>query len=202
MKVTNVLEFYEDISDIFDAFSEETERGIAIIGAEAISEILKELITNKLVESEENKDELFDNAYSPLSNFSSRINFCFRLGIITKRCKYTLDKIRKIRNRCSHDFITIDFNIQSIADDVKDMVRFNHDLIPIMIDRVFANKEYSNQIDKMIKSEQEQEVIKKLVDDYGFLVIYQFICAFIYAYLSDKRNKILRITVDDSDSLI
>lgn len=48
-------------------------------------------------------EKLFSGGMNPLSSFSSHIEICYRLGLISKDAADCYDILRNIRNRCAHD---------------------------------------------------------------------------------------------------
>ena len=67
-----------------------------------IDEIIKRIVSKKMV-SVSNKKELLLNKMQPLSSFSAKIEFCFRLGVISETLKDDLNALRKMRNKYAHD---------------------------------------------------------------------------------------------------
>ena len=82
------------------------DRSLIIVACAMLDEKLKDLIKAQLVEVEGNSDQLFDTNM-PLSTFSSIIEIAFRLRIIDRNIKETLNILRKIRNDCAHETKTV-----------------------------------------------------------------------------------------------
>lgn len=64
------------------------------------------------------KDTLLDGPNAPLSNFSSRIDFAFRIGIISHQLARDIHIIRKIRNDFAHSYEPRTFEDGKIRDQV------------------------------------------------------------------------------------
>ncbi len=75
-------EFLRYLPIFYYRLDKESERGSAIIIATLMDDALQQLLRAKLVPSPERNDELFDGAYAPLSSFSAKIDFTYRVGTI------------------------------------------------------------------------------------------------------------------------
>lgn len=98
--------------------SKETDRGIAIIGGEFLSNELEEVLKIKLVGNNQLKKKLFQSN-GPLNTFSSKIKMAYAMGIISKDVYNNLEKLRDIRNCFSHTYIDINFNTEEISKFIK-----------------------------------------------------------------------------------
>jgi hypothetical protein len=83
-------------------FKEESDRAAVILGAAKLDALLQQILDRYLRPSLSNSDELLEGD-SPLSTFSSRINACYRLGLITPEFAKALHSIRRIRNSFAHE---------------------------------------------------------------------------------------------------
>jgi len=72
-------------NQFIDEFQKETDRSSAILSAAMLDEALRVLLKTHLVPNASSNDNLFNGPTAPLSAFSSRIDFAFRLGLISKR---------------------------------------------------------------------------------------------------------------------
>ncbi len=103
---------------------EENDRAIVIVGAANIDFLLRRLIEQSLLPRlDKGKDELLDND-SPLSSFSSRINFCYRLGLVDKEFCRLLHILRRIRNDFAHNIKSCDLNSSPRSDRVGEICEF------------------------------------------------------------------------------
>ena len=94
---------FDDAFDEFVAeFKGESDRAAVIIGAAKLDYLLYQILTKYLIPNAGNTDELLDGD-SPLSTFSSRINICYRLGIIDAAFARALHLTRRIRNSFAHE---------------------------------------------------------------------------------------------------
>ena len=104
--------FNDALLEFHKLFNEENkdERSIAIVGGTflemALEYILREFLPNQSSEI----DELFKFPQS-MSNFSSKINLSYCLGLIDKVIKNDLKLIKSIRNKFAHDlYVTFEDN--------------------------------------------------------------------------------------------
>lgn len=97
-------------------FKNESDRACVILSAAMIEEELESIIKKKLVPCDKTTDNLFDNATSALSTFSSKIDMAYRLGVISKNLCRDIHVIRKIRNQFAHDIYQCNFKNPKIID--------------------------------------------------------------------------------------
>jgi len=94
---------------LIEQFQKESDRAAVILITSILDELLLKLLKCFLVPISSSEDNLFDNANSPLSNFSSKIDISFRLGLISNKFSRDLHLIRKIRNSFAHDIFNCNF---------------------------------------------------------------------------------------------
>lgn len=106
---------------------EENDRSIVIVGAAYIDFLLRRLIEKSLLpRPHKGKDELLDSG-SPLSSFSSKIDLCYRLGVLDKEFSQLLHALRKIRNDFAHNLKGCDLNSPPNSDRVKELAKYLKD---------------------------------------------------------------------------
>jgi DNA-binding MltR family transcriptional regulator len=101
-----------------DEFEKESERAKVILSAAMLDEALEALLRAFLVPSADSNDQVFDGPNAPLGTFSARVDFCFRLGLISKKLTRDLHLIRKIRNEFAHNVTGCNFNVSAVANRV------------------------------------------------------------------------------------
>lgn len=106
---------------LIEQFSKESDRAAVILVASIIDETLETLLKAYLVPIPNAQDSLFDSATSPLSNFSSKIDMAFRVGLISGKFARDLHIIRKIRNSFAHDIYGCDFNNGKVMSRVREL---------------------------------------------------------------------------------
>ena len=92
---------YFDI--LHSEFAKESDRAAVILAASIADELLKSLLSGRLVPVTSSNDELFDGPNAPLGTFSSRIEMAYRIGLISVKFSRDLHLIRKIRNEFAHN---------------------------------------------------------------------------------------------------
>jgi hypothetical protein len=83
-------------------FKDESDRAAVILGAAKLDALLYQILDRYMLPSLSSTDELLDGD-APLSTFSSRINTCYRLGLLSPEFAKALHMIRKIRNAFAHE---------------------------------------------------------------------------------------------------
>ena len=83
-------------------FVGESDRAAVILGAAKLDYLLYQILQKYLIPNPAGRDELLDGD-APLSTFSSKINMCYRLGLLSAEVTRALHLIRKIRNSFAHE---------------------------------------------------------------------------------------------------
>lgn len=99
--VENSAEYWCNI--FVKEFTKESDRAAVIITASIFDNTLFNLLKSFLIPNPTSNDELFETPNSPLANFSSKISFAYRLGLISNAFARNLHLIRKIRNEFAHN---------------------------------------------------------------------------------------------------
>jgi hypothetical protein len=202
MNILNLIDFYEDISDAMDAFAEESDRGVVLISAALIDETLGEIIRKKLVSSKNRNDELFEIPYAPLKSFSAKINFSYRLGLISKKTHLAFHQIRDIRNEFAHGFLPTSFEDQTVFDKILNILSHYYGYIIEILFRTLVDEQLLKEIKEMHNDNTVKKNANKILKLVGTRNVYERICAFIYACLKDKEQKILQLNFENSDSVL
>jgi len=106
---------------LFEQFQKESDRAAVILVSSIIDENLGALLKSHLVPIPTSEDNLFDNATSPLSTFSSKIDLCHRIGLISGKFARDLHVLRKIRNSFAHDLYGCSFENGSVKSRIKEL---------------------------------------------------------------------------------
>jgi DNA-binding MltR family transcriptional regulator len=104
-----------------DQFQKESDRAAVILTASLLDETLGTLIRTFLIPCSTPKDLLFEDATSPLSTFSAKIDMAHRLGLISSKLTRDIHLIRKIRNSFAHDIFGCDFANGSVRSRVLEL---------------------------------------------------------------------------------
>lgn len=103
-----------EFAEYLPVVNKESHRGQVLISASYLDELLKRILVAHFIDDRQHA-ELVDDANGPLATFSSRIKMCAALGLIRKVESDELHRIRKIRNRFSHE-VHISFSDPQIRD--------------------------------------------------------------------------------------
>lgn len=104
---------YNIVMEIRNSLNDETDRGCVLISASFLDNQLENLLSSYLIEDTTVSDNVFSNSGS-LGTFSSRIDMCYLLGLISKKMYRDLHLIRKIRNEFGHSYVPISFESSAI----------------------------------------------------------------------------------------
>ena len=103
------------INEFMSAFSKETDRGSAILGAAVLDEKLREILSHTLKDCKQAKSLLREGG--AISSFSARLDLAISLGLIDNKEYETCNVVRKIRNKFAHEFDhDLSFTNQSVKD--------------------------------------------------------------------------------------
>ncbi|TDP01552.1 hypothetical protein [Flavobacterium sp. 245] len=106
---------------LLEQFKKESDRAAVILVASIIDETLQTLLKSYLVPVPSSEDSLFDNATSPLSTFSAKIDITYRIGLISGKFARDLHIVRKIRNSFAHDIYGCSFSNGSVKSRIKEL---------------------------------------------------------------------------------
>ncbi|OHB97800.1 MAG: hypothetical protein A2W74_07800 [Planctomycetes bacterium RIFCSPLOWO2_12_38_17] len=93
----------------------ESDRGCALMATAYLEASLDKVISTFLVEDERVQKDVFSNK-GFLETFSSKIDFAYLLGLITKSMHRDLHLLRKIRNEFAHNLTNLSFDSPAIRD--------------------------------------------------------------------------------------
>jgi len=112
---------YSAFQTFVDEFKGESDRAAVILGAAKLDSLLAQILDHVLLPSLSSTDELLEGD-SPLATFSSRINVCYRIGIITPEFAKSLHLVRRIRNGFAHELSGCSLDSGSHSDRVKSLL--------------------------------------------------------------------------------
>lgn len=173
---------------VYDMLTHESERGSAIVSASLMDEALEQLLKAKFVPSAEKKDELFKGPYAPLEDFYAKIEFAYRMGLISVNQRTSMHLIRKLRNDFAHSSLRIDFKAQSVRNRIEELFKLNNVLLDMVGKLV---KDDGNQhIMEVIggyKSKNGVDYLSKLL---GWRSTFELLCALMVAVLHIRLKSI------------
>lgn len=108
------------------ALTKETDRGCVLFATSYLDKALSDLLYCALVSDKKVENDLFEGN-APLASFSARIKMAFYLGKISKVERRDLDLLRKIRNEFAHNADEIDFEVEKIKSQCRELSFSYHD---------------------------------------------------------------------------
>jgi DNA-binding MltR family transcriptional regulator len=100
----NSIEAQKRMMALIEEIEDQTDRGVAIVGAAWIEETMSAAIESFLHSDSKAWGRLFVGN-GPLSTFSAKIDLCSLLGIVSAPIKSDLHIIREIRNEFAHQIV-------------------------------------------------------------------------------------------------
>lgn len=102
-----------EVMDFRTSIIKESDRGAALMAAAFLDDKLRQLLEMRLVLDRRITKKAFD-FNGPLGTFSSRIDFCYLLGILPKNAANDLHTIRAVRNKFAHHASPLTFDIVEV----------------------------------------------------------------------------------------
>jgi DNA-binding MltR family transcriptional regulator len=103
----------EQVKRMGEAVKGESDRGLVLINATILDELLKQYLLAHLVEHKD-IEKLFNGVSAPLGTFSARILFSFAVGLLPEDEYRELNLIRNIRNEFAHS-VEVSFRTPSVV---------------------------------------------------------------------------------------
>lgn len=107
------LEKADELLSVLKCTNGESDRGITMIIAAHIDELLRRVIESFLIDSKEVK-QLFEGPYAPFGSLSGKTKAAYVMGLITKNEFNRIDAVRGVRNVFAHH-VNADFEHKDIA---------------------------------------------------------------------------------------
>ncbi len=110
-------EIFEELFGLAVGTVEAADRGLAIVGAALLEDVLRHAISEHLAPWRKpgDHDALFEGPEAPLGGLAQRTRMAFSLGIITEEIKADLDDIRIIRIAFAHTPTRVTFSTPDIV---------------------------------------------------------------------------------------
>jgi DNA-binding MltR family transcriptional regulator len=99
----------------------ETDRSIAIVAGALIDEALKETLKALFIPALKRDRCVLNGVNSPIGSFSSRIDLCYQLGLISDVMQRDLHIVRKLRNDFAHNPFDLSFESGSVKNRIKEL---------------------------------------------------------------------------------
>jgi hypothetical protein len=104
-----------DLSRFFRELQNESDRGLALVGASVIDDKLRSTLRSFLVDCKA-ASKLVEGGNAPVGTFSSRIDACLAMGLIEQFESEEITLIRKVRNEFAHGLHGTTFQTEPIPD--------------------------------------------------------------------------------------
>jgi DNA-binding MltR family transcriptional regulator len=123
-------------SRLIKLLKHESDRGVALIGANFLHAALTSLLRAHFVVASKSIENFFDKM-RPLSSFAACIEVAYCVGLISQEIRNDLDVIRDICNDFAHELGNFSFETLTVIDRCKNLHQFN--LIPVLANRARAS---------------------------------------------------------------
>lgn len=104
----------KEVLDFRESITHETDRGAVLMSAAFLDDKIRDLIQARLVQDK----KVIVRSFGPngaLGSFSSRIDFAYLIGVISKNARRDLHTIRGIRNQFAHYAAPLSYEDEIIA---------------------------------------------------------------------------------------
>lgn len=115
----------EEVATLFHEMLNDGARGCVLAGTSFIEDVLRGAIAFRFghLSAKEMRD-LFEGT-APLSTYSAKIKMAYAMGIIGKRTRHDLEKLRELRNAFAHSTRHLTFNLPEISNIVGSLHALN-----------------------------------------------------------------------------
>jgi DNA-binding MltR family transcriptional regulator len=118
-------EYEAKLQQLMEDLKGESDRAAVIIAGAHLDTQVEDILRTALVPCASSEDTIFDGPNAPLHSFSNKIDFCYRLGLISNFMAKSLHLIRKIRNQFAHDIKSCNFADQSVKSRVNELYKLH-----------------------------------------------------------------------------
>jgi len=165
----------------------ETDRGAVIVAAALLEDTLEHMLSARLVPSPERDDELFSGPYAPLSTFSAKIDFAYRIGLIRLSVRSSLHLLRKIRNEFAHSAMEGSFESQSVSSRLRELFKLNKTVFEAIHEDIVSEVP---ELSMVFDSAERKEAAERLVNLIGRRGVFDLLISLTAAALNDLPNDI------------
>lgn len=103
----------EDLAVFMKELQSETDRGLPLVAAALIDDLLSETLRGFFIENG-SADKVLKGASAPVGTMSARLSLCHALGLVDDFERFEIELIRKVRNRFAHAKHGLSFGDASI----------------------------------------------------------------------------------------
>ncbi|MCB0343981.1 MAG: hypothetical protein KDD66_02645 [Bdellovibrionales bacterium] len=122
MNASDIEKQFEEFERFIDDFVNESERAAVVIGCAKLDSLLLQILSKVLIAPTTADDPFLEGGTAPLGTFSSRINACYRIGLIDAPLSRALHLLRKIRNDFAHESFSISLAEPRYTDRVRELI--------------------------------------------------------------------------------
>jgi hypothetical protein len=167
----------------FESLKAESDRGCVLVVASLIENILEEQIIARLSPKAGKSDELLSKTSNGvISNFSSKINLAYRLGLIPISERAIYHQLRELRNACAHHVEQQDFEQNHFKDRTKNIISESS-----IIWEIFKEK-------AAVTTSDEIKSVEDYVNSIGWRTAFQLFFSLIIAFKKPAITRVTRIT--------
>lgn len=95
-------QLWGDLSPMFETVHNESPRGAILVAASYIDALLGALLEAQTIEDNDLRAKLFERG--SLSNFATRTDLAYGLGLISESAYYNIGQFRQMRNTVAHSY--------------------------------------------------------------------------------------------------
>ena len=168
---------------------DETDRGAVIVAVALLEDSLEQMLSARLIPSPERDDELFSGPYAPLGNFSAKIDFAYRVGLIRQDVRSSFHLLRKLRNHFAHSASVGGFEAPSVRSRLRELFKLNRDILDSILESLTQSGEA--EMAAIIDKAEGKEGLKGLVALLDWRGVFNLLTSLSAAALSDLPNEIV-----------
>jgi len=167
----------------------ETDRGAVIVAAALLEDALEQMLSVRLLPSPERDDELFSGPYAPLGNFSAKIDFAYRVGLIRQGVRSSLHLLRKLRNHFAHSAAVGGFEAQAVRSRLRELFKLNKDILEAIHGDIAQSGD--SQLAQILDKAETKGAVEGLVALIGWRGVFNLLISASAAALNDLPSEIL-----------
>lgn len=181
MNNTESKEFLKIFSELMTSFKTESDRGCVLVIGTFIENELSRGIENRLIDKA-NNDDLVSRSIQSFG-FGARIDFAYRLGIITPAEHKIFHQLRKLRNDCAHKIEEQNFNKDHFKTRIENIIKESEFLWDILKDKIPIPNVQNNR----------EVSIKEFVNLLGWRIAFEMFFSLMIAHKKASHERITRI---------
>lgn len=113
---------FQEWSNFNQQLLKESDRGVALIGAEILNLLIEGLLKKKFLDDPNSIKKLTNGQGAPLSSLYSKTLLAYGMGLISNDEYNDLQIIRNVRNKFAHSFTELVFSNKRISTEIEKLV--------------------------------------------------------------------------------